>query len=154
MNRKRKILFIGEASFVATGFGTYWHEVIKRLHAIGDFEIAELGSYAKQGDPKIQAVPWKFYPVEPDQKDAEANKIFKSRPTNQFGEWNFDRVCLDWQPDMVVGIRDWWMDEFVLRSPLRHNFKFIWMPTIDGEPQKEIWLDSYKQCDGILTYSE
>ncbi len=45
-DRKRRILFIGEASFLATGFSTYWQEVIKRLHATGEFEIAEMGSYA------------------------------------------------------------------------------------------------------------
>ena len=154
MERKRRILFIGEASYIATGFGTYWQEVIKRLHATGEFEIAELGSYAYDGDPKNFQVPWKFYPVAPAHNDEAGNKAFSSKPTNQFGEWRFDDVCIEFKPDIVVGIRDWWMDEFALRSPLRNNFKFIWMPTIDGDPQKESWLDSYKQCDKVLTYSE
>jgi len=155
-NRKRRILFTGEASFLATGFSTYWNEVLRRIYPTGEFEIAELGSYAHDDDPRCQQVPWKFYPVGPARSDHEAMQRYMPGPgsTNQFGEWRFNDICLDFQPDIVCGIRDWWMDEFILRSPLRHNFKFIWMPTIDGEPQRELWLDSYKQCDYILTYSE
>lgn len=153
-DRKRRVLFIGEANFLATGFSTYWHEVIKRLHATGEFEIAELGSYAHDDDPRCQQVSWKFYPVAPARSNQQAIQQYSSNPTSQFGEWRFEDVCLDWKPDIVCAIRDWWMDEFVLRSPFRKNFKFIWMPTIDGEPQRELWLDSYRQCDRILTYSE
>lgn len=154
MANKRRILFIGEASFLATGFSTYWHEVLKRLDETDEFEIAELGSYAHDDDPRCQQVPWKFYPVAPARNNPQALQQYSAKPTNQFGEWRFDDVCLDFKPDIVCGIRDWWMDEFILRSPLRKNFSFIWMPTIDGEPQRELWLDSYRQADRILTYSQ
>jgi len=155
-NRKRRVLFVGEASFLATGFSTYWNEVIQRLYATGEFSIAEMGSYAHADDPRCQQVPWKFYPVAPARSDAAAMAIYDPRvnPTHQFGEGCFDDVCLDFKPDIVLAIRDWWMDEFILRSPLRKNFSLVWMPTIDGEPQRELWLDSYKQCDRILTYSQ
>ncbi|KKK52335.1 hypothetical protein LCGC14_3105950, partial [marine sediment metagenome] len=106
---KRRILFIGESSFLATGFAVYWNEVIKRLYETGDFSIAELGGYASDGDPQIQSVPWKFYPVQPHPSDQRAQQIFRSKPTNQFGEWRFDDVCIDWKPDLVVDHRDFWM---------------------------------------------
>ena len=154
LNCKRRVLFIGEASFLATGFSTYWHEVIKRLHETGEFEIAELGSYAHDDDPRCAQVPWKFYPIAPARSNQSAMQQYMSKPTNQFGEQRFDDVCLDFKPDIVCGIRDWWMDEFILRAPSRYNFSFIWMPTIDGEPQRELWLDSYLKCDRVLTYSE
>jgi len=153
--RKKRILFVGEASFLATGFSTYWNEVLKRLHATGEFEIAELGSYTNPTDHRCRQVPWKFYPVAPDPNNKEAAARYNAgMPTAQFGEWCFDDVCLEFKPDVVCGIRDWWMDEFVLRSPFRKNFKFMWMPTIDGAPQRELWLDGYKLCDSILTYSK
>lgn len=154
IKRKRRVLFVGEASFLATGFSTYWNEVIKRLYATEEFEIAEFGSYAHDDDPRCQQVPWKFYPVAPARSNQSAMQKYMSNQNNQFGEWRFIDVCLDFKPDIVVGIRDWWMDEFILRSPLRQNFSFVWMPTIDGEPQRELWLDSYRQCDRILTYSK
>lgn len=154
MRNKRRILFVGEASYLATGFSTYWNEVIRRINSTQEFDIAEMGSYAHQGDARNNQVPWKFYPVGPPRNNTQAMQKYASAPTFQFGEGIFDEVCLEWQPDIVCGLRDWWMDEFVLRSPLRDNFKFMWMPTIDGEPQREPWLDSYRQCDAVLTYSE
>lgn len=153
--RKKRILFVGEASFLATGFSTYWNETLKRIHATGKFEIAELGSYTNPTDHRCSQVPWKFYPVAPDPGNKEAaGKYNAGMPTAQFGEWCFDDVCLEFKPDIVCGIRDWWMDEFILRSPFRKNFKFMWMPTIDGAPQRELWLDGYNMCDGVLTYSK
>jgi glycosyltransferase involved in cell wall biosynthesis len=159
MGNKKRVLFVGEASYLATGFSTYWNEVIQRLHATNKFEIAEQGSYAQDGDPRNAQVPWKFYSVKPHPQDKEATRIYDEDLTRgsrkfQFGEWRFNDVCLNFKPDIVCGIRDWWMDEFIFRSTFRDKFKFIWMPTIDGIPQKPMWLDDYKLCDGILTYSK
>lgn len=152
-DRKRRVLFTGEASFLATGFSTYWNEVIRRLCKSDDMVVAEMGSYAHDDDPRCQQVPWKFYPVAPARSNKQAMQKYASRPTNQFGEYRFDDVCLDFKPDIVLSITDWWMSEYVERSPLRHNFSWVQMPTIDGEPQRELWLDTYKRSDGILTYS-
>lgn len=154
MNRKKRILFVGEGSYLGTGFGTYYGEVLKRLYATQKFEIAELASYCHDGDPRIQQVPWQFYPVQPHPQDVEGQKLFASDVENQFGKWRFDDVCLAWQPDIVMAIRDAWMDTFILQSPLRDYYKYCWMLTIDGLPQRDLWLDYYKQCDGIMSYSE
>jgi len=162
---KRKILFIGESSFLATGFAVYWNEVIKRLHETGDFSIAELGSYASDGDPQIQSVPWKFYPVQPHPNDQRAQQIFRSKPTYQFGENRFDDVCIDFKPDLVVGLRDWWMDEFILRSPFRKNFKFCFdgrTPVLTPHGHKQISninigdmvLSMDGMCDRVVATSQ
>jgi len=100
-DRKRRVLFIGEANFLATGFSTYWHEVIKRLHETGEFEIAELGSYAHDDDQRCRQVPWKFYPVAPARSNQQAMQKYMANQTSQFGEWRFDDVCLDFKPDIV-----------------------------------------------------
>lgn len=100
-NRKRRVLFTGEASFLATGFSNYWNEVIKRLYSTGEIEVAEMGSYAHADDPRCQQVPWKFYPVAPARSDKVAMQKYSSNPTNQFGEGIFDEVCLDFKPDIV-----------------------------------------------------
>jgi glycosyltransferase involved in cell wall biosynthesis/intein/homing endonuclease len=100
-NRKRRVLFTGEASYLATGFSTYWNEVIQRLHATNEFEIAEMGSYAHADDQRCSQVPWKFYPVAPPRSDQQAMQKYQANPTNQFGEGIFDDVCLDFKPDIV-----------------------------------------------------
>ena len=51
MNHKLKILMCSEASFLKSGFGTYAHEILKRLHATGKYEIAEFASYGRVNDP-------------------------------------------------------------------------------------------------------
>ena len=154
MDRKKRILFVGEASYLATGFSTYWHEVIKRLYNTNEFEIAELGSYGEDGDSRITSLPWKFYPVAPNKNDTEGQQIYRSNQINQFGLWRFNATCLDFKPDIVLSIRDYWMDEFIDKSPFRKNFIWYWMLTIDGIPQRDLWLDIYKRCDGCLTYSK
>jgi len=60
---KKRILFCGEASFLNTGFSTYYRELIPRLVATGKYEIAEMGSYAHQQDPRVNDFVknrWKF----------------------------------------------------------------------------------------------
>lgn len=152
--RKKRILFVGEASFLSTGFSTYWAEIIKRLHSENLYEIAEFGSYAEDGDQRINSIPWRFYPVAPNKNDEEGQRIYKSNPINQFGSWRFNQVCLDFKPDCVLTIRDFWMDSFIQQSPFRNNFKWLWLLTIDGWRQRDLWLDSYTRTDGNLTYSK
>ena len=48
----------------------------------------------------------------------DCNSRFRTRA---FGEKIFDDVCLDWKPDVVVDIRDFWMQSFIDESPLRQN---------------------------------
>lgn len=153
MPNKKRVLFVGEASFLATGFSTYWNEVIKRIHTTGEFEIAEMGSYANENDPRIHQVPWRFYPVGPDPKNPASIQAYNSKVTNQFGEWKFEDVLLDFRPDIVADIRDHWMSEFQDRSPYRNYYKLIQMPTVDGSPQRTQWLDTYSRLDTCLTYS-
>jgi len=42
-DEKKRVLFVGEASFLKTGFSTYWDNVIRRLENTGKYEIAEIG---------------------------------------------------------------------------------------------------------------
>ena len=99
--QKRKVMFIGEASFLATGFGVYYNEVLKRLHKTGKFEIAEIGGYASVDDNRIHGIPWKFYPTMPSQGDQQGIEKYRSSPTAQFGEHVFDSACLEFKPDIV-----------------------------------------------------
>jgi len=164
MSNKKRILFIGEASNLSTGFSTYYRELIPRLVATGKYEIAELGSYVRQDDPKVQEFiqgRWKFYGVMPTtQEEAQAFNAPNPHPrtrgqnTNQFGEYKFNHVCADFKPDIVIDIRDWWMLEFQERSVFRSWFKWVVMPTVDAEPQAEEWMKTYENAEMVLAYSD
>ena len=125
--RKKRILFCSEATFLNTGYATYTREILKYLHGTGKYEIAEMGCYGKVADPQAADIPWKFYGVvPPDDWPEEKKQEYHAKPTNQFGEWIFEDVCLDFLPDIVCDIRDFWMLDFAERSPFRDYFKYIW----------------------------
>ena len=102
---------VTESSATLSGYGTYSKEVLSRLHKTGKYEIAELASYAFPGDPKIANTPWTVYPnaINPQNQNDPRLKDLNSQPINQFGAWRFERVCLDFRPDIVFDIRDPWM---------------------------------------------
>jgi len=159
---KKRILFIGEASFLNTGFSNIYGALLPLLAATGKYELAELGSYAKDGDPRIQAFVkgrWRFYGVEPT--NAEEQELFNQQDpaqptqnTNQFGRWKFDAVLSDFRPDIVIDIRDWWMVAFQERSPFRKYFNWLVMPTVDSIPQKEEWIQTYNNATYVMAYSD
>jgi glycosyltransferase involved in cell wall biosynthesis len=152
-NYKKKILMCSEASYLSSGFSTYAKEILKRLHATGKYEIAEFASYAKINDPRDSDIPWTFYANMPSDNDPRASE-YHQNPENQFGRWRFERVLLDFQPDIVFDVRDYWMNAYQQNSPLRPYYHWVVMPTIDSEPQQEEWVDTYLSADAIFTYSD
>lgn len=164
MTDKKKILFVGEASFLNTGFSTYYRELLPRLAATGKYEIAELGCYVRQDDPRVNEFirgRWKFYGVMPStQEEAQAfqqpcpHPRAKGQNTNQFGEYKFNAVLADFKPDIVIDIRDWWMLEYQERSVFRPWYKWVVMPTVDAEPQSEEWIQTYENANLVLAYSD
>lgn len=97
---KLKILVCSEASFIKSGFGVYTKELLTRLHATNKYEIAEFASYGFVNDPRDVSIPWKYYANAVKEGDPR-HKEYSSRTDNQFGRWRFEKVLLDFRPDMV-----------------------------------------------------
>ena len=153
MKKSKKILFCTEASFLPTGYSVYSKEVMSRLHRMPEFEVAELACYIDENNPSIPSVPWKIYPNQPLQNGPDWG-TYQSSPSFQFGEYKFNSVLLDFMPDFVVDIRDWWMIEFEARSPFRELFHWSIMPTVDAFPQNPQWVSTYASANAVFTYSE
>ena len=157
--RKKRILFCSEATFLNTGYATYTREILNYLHSTGKYELAELGAYGQRNDPRAANIPWKYYGVAPNtdfepRATEEELQTYGQSGTNQFGEWIFEHVCLDFLPDIVCDIRDFWMLDFAERSPFRPYFKWVVMPTVDARPQARQWISTYQSADACLTYSD
>lgn len=157
--RKKRILFCSEATFLNTGYATYTREILNYLNSTGKYEIAEMASYGQRNDPRAANIPWKYYGVAPntecEPKASEQElQAYGAVGTNQFGEWMFENVCLDFLPDIVCDIRDFWMLDFVERSPFRPFVKWVIMPTVDARPQHRQWVATYAGADAVLTYSD
>ena len=152
---KKRILFCTEATFLNTGYSTYTREILNYLMSTNKYELAEMAAYGTDNDPRAKDIPWKFYGVMPPENASKEEKDkYNSVPTNQFGEYAFERICLDFRPDIVCDIRDFWMLDFAERSPYRNFFKWCIMPTVDARPQARQWLATYQSADACLTYSD
>ena len=150
--RKLRILWCGESSFLNTGYSIYAKEVLTRLYNTGKYKIAEMGCYSSPQNPEIQDIPWRFYPTLPISD--EENNHYNSNQSNQFGKWRFDDICLDFRPDVVIDIRDWWMMEYQQHAAFRKFYKWAIMPTVDSAPQQEQYISTYIDADAVFTYSE
>jgi len=114
MTRRKRILFCSEATFLNTGYATYTREIMNELQKTGKYELAEMASYGQRNDPRAANIPWKYYGVMPNtechpQASKEEIDSYHSNGANQFGGWIFEHVCLDFLPDIVCDIRDFWM---------------------------------------------
>jgi glycosyltransferase involved in cell wall biosynthesis len=153
MTKKLKVLMVSEASFLSSGFGTYTKEILSRLHATGKYEIAEFACYGRVNDPKDIEIDWKYYANAVEGNDPRSQE-YNSSMENQFGKWRFERVLIDFKPDVVIDVRDYWMNAYQQFSPLRPYFHWILMPTVDSAPQQEEWIDTFVHTDAIFTYSD
>jgi glycosyltransferase involved in cell wall biosynthesis len=153
MTNKRKILFANQVHYMNTGFGTYGKEVLTRLHNSGKFEIAEFAFDATVKDKELNNCPWRVYPCAVDAKDPRY-KEYKSQPTNARGGWRFDRVLLDFQPDITFTIEDPWNIKLLAETPLRPYFHFVACPTYDSKPYRQEWIEMLENIDACFTYSK
>lgn len=100
---KKKIMLIAESSIANSGYSTMTSELLSRLHKTGKYEIAELGIHARPEDDRLNYFPWKIYPVMPAAGDKEGWAQFNNpMRLGQHGEWCFERVLLDFKPDVVM----------------------------------------------------
>ena len=153
MKNKLKVLICSEASFLNSGFGIYNREIISRLHKTNKYDIAEFASYGFVNDPRDKDIHWTYYANAVKNGDPR-HKEYTSRADNQFGRWRFEKVLLDFRPDVVIDVRDYWMSSYQATSPLRKYFHWVLMPTVDSEPQQEEWIDTFLSADAIFTYSD
>lgn len=151
--RKKRIFICNDASYIHSGYGIYGKELLSRLHNSGKYEVAELGCYTSVGHPSIKDIPWKFYPNAVAFGDPRISE-FQSQSLNQFGQWRFNQAILDFKPDIVFDIRDYWMSSYQEISPYRAYFHWILMPTVDSAPQKLEWLYTFANADLVVPYTD
>ena len=152
IKRKLRLLWVGEASYLHTGYASYSKAVLQRLYDTGKYDIAELACYGSHDDGRRFDLPWVYYPNLPISQ--EEGQLYGSNPINAFGAWRFEDVVLHFKPDVVASARDHWMDSFIEQSPLRPYFLWATMPTVDSCPQMEGWISTYMTADTVFTYSQ
>jgi glycosyltransferase involved in cell wall biosynthesis len=150
---KKRVLLCGEASYTHSGFGVYTYELLSRLAKLNKYDIAEFGSFGQINHPGDKIIKWKYYANAVRGGDPRENE-YKSSKANQFGAWRFNKVLLDFKPDVVISNRDMFMMGFEWMSPLRKYFHWCICPSIDSLNIREEWVHVNQQADSILTYTD
>lgn len=153
MTKKKRLFIANDSSFLDTGYGVYGKELLTRLHNSGKYEVAELGCYSYAGQEQIKSIPWKFYPNAVLSNDNRFD-AYRSNTANQFGAWRFSRAILDFRPDIVFDVRDYWMYAYQENTSLKKYFSWVIMPTTDSAPQRTEWLYTFANADLIVPYTD
>jgi glycosyltransferase involved in cell wall biosynthesis len=148
---KKRILFCGESSHLPTGFGNYTREILNRLYATHKYDIAELSCF--RNPEVLKTEPWKIYPVVPS-KDDPFKKTYDSQKGCAFGQILFELALLDFKPDIVIDVRDFWYFTYQENSNLRRFFHWMIAPAYDSSPQSINAVDMYRSADSLLFHSE
>jgi len=155
INRKKRILMVNDASCLHSGYGTYGRELLSRLDKTGKYEVGELACFSYVNDQRIpqDKITWYYYPNGVARSDDRFEQ-YQANESAKFGAWRFERVCLDFKPDIVFDIRDPWMYERICRSPARPYFHLTLMPTVDSAPQDAPWVHDISSADSVLSYTD
>lgn len=155
---RTRVLFVNEFSCHNSGYAKYGMEVLKRLSQKPDIQIAELACYAsgssKNDAMKASQLPWDVYFNTPDMRNQELVKLYDAKPSHEFGEFQFNDVCIDFKPHIVMDIRDWWMQQFQETSPFRNRYNWAIMTTVDATPQHRQWIYTFCNADAVFTYTD
>lgn len=152
---KIKILAVTENPLNATGLGVYAEQILARLASQPNFEVGALACFGFNNDPKLKELPYKVWQAFINEDDSEQFKnIYKKHKDALIGAAHFEKICLEFKPDIVISWRDYEHDYFINNSPYRKFFKYINMPTVDSENRPNVELDFFLRCDKILNYSE
>jgi glycosyltransferase involved in cell wall biosynthesis len=150
--RKINLLHVGEFSKLNTGYSSIADNLLTRFHRSGKYNIVELAAYIQPNDPRIQQVPWKVIGNAPiNEQEAQH---YGSNPIFQFGKFRFEEVCMRESIDLVMAYRDPWMDEFIIESPFRNYYNFVWSPTTDARPAQKSWVSQYCRADAVFSYTD
>ena len=146
---KKRILLVNESSLLSTGYSNYGRQLLSFFCKHPDYDVAELACFSDGSDPRIKDLPWKHFPAIPRERTPE----FDSDPVNKWGRWFFDDICIQFKPNIVCDVRDWWNFEWQSRSPARKYFDWAILAPVDSIPQKDEWLSTFANADGVFTYT-
>ena len=153
---KPKIMIISDTPKISSGMGVAHLELAAHLHSSNKYEVASFGWF--WGSALARGLTWNLpwaqfncndysrpygHPLRwPDSNPED----FKASPVYQAIE--------KFKPDVVIGIGDVWMLDFIHKMPNRKSFKFIWEFPIDGEPVPTPWVDIIKDADIPVVMSQ
>lgn len=153
---KPKILIISDSAKLSSGMGVAHLEIANGLHQTGKYQIASFGWFwgsAVQNGLDWN-LPWPQYNIPDNQRPYGHPQNWPNPSQDDLKNSPIYQTIEKFVPDVVIGIGDVWMLDFIQKLPNRRSFKFIWEFPIDGEPIPSAWVDIVKDADIPVVMSQ
>ena len=110
MDRKKRILYCSNHSYLKTGFGKNTKNVLSYLYQTGKYEIMEYAAGYQWSNKELSTLPWQARGTLPDSV-AEINELNKDpgKARNaSYGEYYIERIVDEFKPDICFFVEDAW----------------------------------------------
>lgn len=143
-----RVLVVTELTELNTGFAIYGRNLLSLLNNSG-YEVCEFGiGFTNKNIERDWDIIYN-QPLSDNEKEE-----FNYNPNNTNGQWKFERACLEFQPNIVIDIRDPFSYSYQSISPFRNLFSWFNIATVDGIPQRRQWLELFRNSDATFVYTE
>lgn len=153
---KPKILIVSDSPKINSGMGVAHLELAKGLLDTGKYEVASFGWFwnnaVSQGID--WGMPWPQYSNSDNQRPYGHPVSWPNSSEEEFKNTAIYQTIEKFKPNIVIGIGDVWMLDYVRKLPNRKSFKFIWEFPIDGEPIPPSWVEIVRDADVRVVMSQ
>lgn len=131
-------------------------EIATQLHRSEKYEIASFGWFWSNASNRgIEwNLPWQQYTSTDNYRPYGHPEHWPNSSENDLRNTALFHAVEKFKPDVVIGIGDVWMLDYVRKLPNRKSFKFIWEFPIDGEPIPSEWVDIISEADVPIVMSK
>lgn len=157
MAHKPKILIVSDTPVITSGMGIGHKQLAVGLHETGKYEVASFGWFwhSAQQQKLRWDFPWKQFTNSQQQRPYGHPDNWPNPSEQDYKNSAIYQVIRElFRPDIVIGMGDYWMLDYIYKFPIRNHFKFIHEIPIDGEPVPRVWVRDLKTADIVISMSQ
>lgn len=153
---KPKLLIISDSPKISSGMGVAHLEMAVHLQMLDKYDIASFGWFWHHAHNRgiTWNLPWPQYTTNDHARPYGHPANWPNSSEDDFKSSAVYQAIEKFKPDVVIGIGDVWMLDYIRKLPNRKSFKFIWEFPIDGEPVPSNWIETVKESDIPVVMSQ
>jgi glycosyltransferase involved in cell wall biosynthesis len=147
-HRKIKLLYYSDFSLAKTGFGRAAKDLLEYLNRTGRYEIIHACMMKPEGDPELDATPWKSIGTIPvnEQFQKMYQQDEKIRHIAGYGFYKIDEIIKNEKPDIILAAQDIWGIYLLCEKPYWNKIPSIFWTTLDSLPIHPKAIEASKKC--------
>lgn len=157
MAQKPRVLIISDTPVITSGMGIGHYQLASGLHETGKYTVASFGWFwhSAQQQKLEWKFPWKQFTNSRKERPYGHPDNWPNSSDTDYKNSAIYQVINDlFKPDIVIGMGDYWMLDYVYRMPIRDSFKFIHEIPIDGEPVPKFFIKDLRTADVLVSMSQ